>query len=87
MGPVSDIIIGHFGDTIIVELAELAGYEATVKIGDELIDHSISNAIPIHSRVLETTGVKEITITLKFKHTTEDATLGFFKSSLHACVC
>jgi hypothetical protein len=84
MGPVTDVVVGTFGDTIVVELAEIAGYEATIRLGDELINHGISHAIPIHSKVLETTSVKTMTITLKYKHTHEDATLGFFRSSLHA---
>lgn len=42
--------------------------------------------IPIHSKRLETTGVKTMLITLKFKHTVDDAALGFFRSSVHECV-
>ncbi|EIN08796.1 hypothetical protein PUNSTDRAFT_120371 [Punctularia strigosozonata HHB-11173 SS5] len=84
MGPVTDVVIGTFGDTIAVELAEIAGYEVAVRLGDELISHGISNSIPMHSKVLETTSVKTMTITLKYKHAHEDANLGFFRSGLHS---
>ena len=37
-----------------------------------------------HSNVLQTTDVKEILITMKYKHATvADALLGFFRSSVH----
>jgi len=39
--------------------------------------------VPIHSARLETTSVKNILITLKYKHTVDDASLGFYRSSLH----
>ncbi|KAJ4466868.1 hypothetical protein C8J55DRAFT_526586 [Lentinula edodes] len=84
MGPVSDLVVSSFGDTILVELGLHAGFELTTKAANDLIiEHGIKHAIPIHSSRLETTGVKVLLITLKFKHTIEDAALGFFRSSIH----
>ena len=39
--------------------------------------------IPLHAGILETTGVQVLTITLRYKHTRDDAALGFFRSSVH----
>ncbi|KAJ4468729.1 hypothetical protein J3R30DRAFT_3304491 [Lentinula aciculospora] len=84
MGPVSDLVVSSFGDTILVELGLHAGFELTTKAANDLIiEHGIKHAIPIHSSRLETTHVKVLLITLKFKHTVEDAALGFFRSSIH----
>ncbi|KIK70084.1 hypothetical protein GYMLUDRAFT_34547 [Collybiopsis luxurians FD-317 M1] len=84
MGPVSDLVVSSFGDTILVELGLHAGFELTTKAANDLIiEHGIKHAIPIHSSRLETTHVKVLLITLKFKHTMEDAALGFFRSSVH----
>ncbi|KAI0685766.1 hypothetical protein BC835DRAFT_494455 [Cytidiella melzeri] len=84
MGPVSDAIFSTFGDTILVEVGLHAGFELTTKVANDLIiDHAVKAVIPIHSDRLNTTGVKELLITLKFKHTVEDASLGFYRSGLH----
>lgn len=84
MGPVSDIVVSTLGDTILVELGMHAGFDLTTKVADDLIlDKSIKAVVPIHSQRLETTGVKVLLITLKYKHTLEDAALGFYRSSLH----
>ncbi|KAJ3747832.1 hypothetical protein DFH05DRAFT_1391631 [Lentinula detonsa] len=84
MGPVSDLVVSSFGDTILVELGLHAGFDLTTKAANDLIiEHGIKHAIPIHSSRLETTHVKVLLITLKFKHTMEDAALGFFRSSIH----
>ncbi|KAJ3729587.1 hypothetical protein C8R42DRAFT_652445 [Lentinula raphanica] len=84
MGPVSDLVVSSFGDTILVELGLHAGFDLTTKAANDLIiEHGIKHAIPIHSSRLETTHVKILLITLKFKHTMEDAALGFFRSSMH----
>ncbi|KAF5362654.1 hypothetical protein D9758_009571 [Tetrapyrgos nigripes] len=85
MGPVSDFVISSFGDTILVELGLHAGFDLTTKAANDLvIEHTIKHAIPIHSKRLETTHVKALLITLKFKSTVTDAALGFFRSSVHA---
>lgn len=84
MGPVSDAVISTLGDSILVELGLHAGFEISTKIANDLIiDKSIKRAIPIHSKRLETTGIKVLLITLKYKHTVEDAALGFYRSSVH----
>jgi hypothetical protein len=45
-----------------------------------LIDKPANLLIPTHSNKLETTNLKKILITLQFKHTLTDASLGFFKA-------
>lgn len=85
MGPVSDMAMSSFGDTVLVELGLHAGFAAAVQVGNEfLIDKPLNKIIPVHEANLTTTGVKTLTITLKYKHTVEDAKLGFFRSSTHA---
>lgn len=87
MGPVSDAIVSSFGDTILVEIGMHVGFDLTTKVANDLIlDKAIKAVIPIHSDRLQTTSVKELLITLKYKHTLEDASLGFYRSSLHKCV-
>ncbi|KAI0070759.1 hypothetical protein K474DRAFT_1631186 [Panus rudis PR-1116 ss-1] len=84
MGPVSDVIVSTFGDTILVEMGMHVGFDLTTKAANDLIfDKPIDAVIPIHSNRLETTGVKTMLITLKYKHIVEDAALGFFRSSIH----
>ncbi|KAE9398070.1 hypothetical protein BT96DRAFT_921053 [Gymnopus androsaceus JB14] len=70
MSGVSDFVVSTFGDTILAA-------------NDLIIEHGIKFAVPIYSSRLETTHVKVLLITLKFKHTVEDAALGFFRSSVH----
>ncbi|KAH8830174.1 hypothetical protein DL96DRAFT_1668130 [Flagelloscypha sp. PMI_526] len=77
MGPVADVAVGAFGNTIIVDVALNLGAEGSTKPLDKLVFDRIK------SPALETTGLKVLAITLKFKHTVEDAYLGFFRSSLH----
>ncbi|KAK0099249.1 hypothetical protein ONS96_008483 [Cadophora gregata f. sp. sojae] len=85
MGPVSDMAMDSFGDTVFVELGLHAGFAAAVQVGNEvLIDKPLNKIIPVHEANLATSGVKTLTITLKYKHTVEDANLGFFRSSTHA---
>lgn len=85
MGPVSDLVVGSFGDTILVELGTHVGTEAATWAANEiLIDKPLNAIIPVHAANLATTGVKTLTITLKYKHTVEDAQLGFFRSASHA---
>ncbi|KAH9840552.1 uncharacterized protein C8Q71DRAFT_739945 [Rhodofomes roseus] len=84
MGPISDIIIGTVGDSLVVELGTHVGFELTTKVANDLVFDKTANAlIPIHSARLQTTGVKTMLITLKYKHIVEDAALGFFRSSVH----
>lgn len=84
MGPISDAIVSTLGDTILVEMGIHVGFDLTSKAANDLVlDGAIKEVIPIHSKRLETTSVKTMTITLKYKHTFEDAALGFYRSSLH----
>ncbi|EKM75804.1 hypothetical protein AGABI1DRAFT_79361 [Agaricus bisporus var. burnettii JB137-S8] len=84
MGPISDVVLTSFGDTIFVELGLHAGFELSAKAANDLVfDRTAKELIPIHSERLETDAVKVLLITLKHKHTMEDAALGFYRSSLH----
>lgn len=84
MGPVSDAIVSTVGDSILVEMGMHTGFDLTMKLADDLVfEKPIDEMVPLHSRRLETTGVKTMLITLKYKHTVEDASLGFYRSSLH----
>jgi hypothetical protein len=61
------------------------GFELSTKLADDFVfDHSANALIPLHSRVLASSGTKTLTITLRYKHTQEDASMGFFRSSVHA---
>jgi len=85
MGPVADVVVTSFGDTILVELGMHAGFDLTTKVANDLVfKKPLNKLLPIHSRRLETTGVKVLLITLKHKHTMSDAALGFYRSSLHS---
>ncbi|KAK7683156.1 hypothetical protein QCA50_013829 [Cerrena zonata] len=84
MGPVSDAVVASLGDTLLVEIGMHAGFDLTIKAANDLVfDKPLNAVIPIHSKRLETTGVKTMLITLKYKHIIEDASLGFFRSSIH----
>lgn len=84
MGPVSDAVVDSFGDSILVEIGLIVGYDASTKVMNDLVvEHTIKHVIPAPSARLETTGVKRLLITLKYKHTLTDAQLGFFRSSVH----
>lgn len=84
MGPVSDVVVGSLGDTILVELGVHAGFDVGTKLANDLVfEKPLKKIIPIHSKRLETTGAKVLLITLKYKHTMSDAALGFYRSSLH----
>ncbi|KAF9446574.1 hypothetical protein P691DRAFT_732953 [Macrolepiota fuliginosa MF-IS2] len=84
MGPISDIVVTSLGDSILVELGFHAGFELSTKAANDLVfEHTANKLIPIHSERLETTAVKVLLITLKYRHTMEDAALGFYRSSLH----
>ncbi|KAG2003405.1 hypothetical protein CC2G_004007 [Coprinopsis cinerea AmutBmut pab1-1] len=84
MAPISEVAVATFGSTILVQLGLRGGFSlATKGANDLLISKPINKLIPIHSDVLETTGVKILTITLKFKLAMEDAALGFYRGSAH----
>ncbi|KAI1798063.1 hypothetical protein LXA43DRAFT_968515 [Ganoderma leucocontextum] len=84
MGPVSDVVVSTFGDTILVEMGVHVGFDLSAKAANDFIfDGAIHQFVPIHSSRLQTTGVKVMTITLKYKHVPEDASLGFYRSGIH----
>ncbi|CAL1709064.1 unnamed protein product [Somion occarium] len=87
MGPVSDAIVTSFGDTLLVKIGMYVGFDLATKVANDLVfDKPLNAMIPIHSKRLETTSVKTMLITLKYKHILEDASLGFFRSSIHTDV-
>ncbi|KAJ7791956.1 hypothetical protein B0H14DRAFT_2933782 [Mycena olivaceomarginata] len=76
------VVISTFGDTILVEMGIHAGFALTADAANDLvIEKPIKAIIPIHSKRLETTAIKELLITLKYKITMTDAALGFYRSS------
>ncbi|KAG8743190.1 hypothetical protein FRC10_000261 [Ceratobasidium sp. 414] len=86
MGPIADTAVSSLGDTIAVEIGSVVAYDVGTKLANDLIaDKTAKAIIPVHSARLETTSVKTILITLKYKHTMSDAALGFFRSgTVHA---
>ncbi|KAJ7442488.1 hypothetical protein B0H11DRAFT_2093882 [Mycena galericulata] len=84
LGPISAEVISLFGDTVLVEMGLHAGFELTAAAANDLvIEAPLKAVIPIHSKRLESTAVKELQITLKYKITMTDAALGFYRSSVH----
>lgn len=49
-----------------------------------MVDKPLDILIGNHAHVLDTTSVKTILITLKYKHIIDDAALGFFRSPVHS---
>jgi len=87
MAPMSDALIATLGDSIIVELGLHAGFKLAVAGTNEIfIDQPLHHMMTSNDKRLITTGVKELTITLKYKYTMTDASLGFFRSSVHGDV-
>ena len=84
MGPVSGAVIDTFGDSILDEAGLASGFEITTRVANDLvIEHTIKHIIPSPSGRLHTTGIKTLLVTLKYKHTIEDASLGFYRASVH----
>lgn len=84
LGPLAGEVISTFGDTIFVELGIHAGFSLTAAAANDLvIEKPLKAVIPIHSKRLDTTAIKELLITLKYKITMTDAALGFYRSSVH----
>ncbi|KZO98656.1 hypothetical protein CALVIDRAFT_548985 [Calocera viscosa TUFC12733] len=81
---VGDTIVQAGLDTITVEVATMGAYHVAAHGVNEMLAEKIGNRFPKHSRKLETTAVMSLLITLKHKHTMDDAALGFFRSSTHA---
>ncbi|KAI0321415.1 hypothetical protein OF83DRAFT_1168466 [Amylostereum chailletii] len=84
MGPVADVVVSTVGDSILVEVGMHAGFHVANAVADDLfIAKPLEVFIPKKSAVLQTTSVKTILVTLKYKQTMTDAALGFYRSSLH----
>ncbi|KAG8898462.1 hypothetical protein FRB99_007429, partial [Tulasnella sp. 403] len=85
MTPIADTIASSsFASSIAVEIIGTASHEAVVKGGDWLlVDKPIDILLPAHASTLQTSTVKTILITLKYKHIIDDAALGFFRSPVH----
>lgn len=88
MGPVSEVVAGTLGSSILVEVGLQIGTSGTTTLANYLvISKPIGKLIPVHSKTLETTGLKVLLITLKYKRIgLEDAALGFYRSSVHQFV-
>ncbi|THH08180.1 hypothetical protein EW145_g2878 [Phellinidium pouzarii] len=70
MGPVSDVVLDTFGDSLLIEVRLSEGYDASTKIANDLvIDHTFKHAIPAPAASLSTTGIKHFLVTLMYKHT------------------
>ena len=83
---VTDAVVSTVGDSILVEISMHAGFDIGREFADDLfIDEPIYSMIPSYSEKLETMSVKTMLIT-QFKHTFEDASLGFYRSGVHKCV-
>ena len=83
-GPLADMIVSTVGDSILVELSMEAGFKGATSLANDLVfDKTAKLLIPLHAGIQETTGVQVLTITLRYKHTRDDAALGFFRSSVH----
>ncbi|KAJ7236246.1 hypothetical protein C8J57DRAFT_1377144 [Mycena rebaudengoi] len=83
-GQVGAEVFSVLGDSILVQLGVHAGFSLTTNAANDLvIDKPLKAIIPIHSKRLETTAIKVLLITLKYKMTMTDAALGFYRSSVH----
>ncbi|THH28143.1 hypothetical protein EUX98_g6041 [Antrodiella citrinella] len=78
------MVVSTIGDSVLVEITSHIGFELATKMANDLVfDKPIDHMLPLYSSRLETTSVKTMTITLKYKHTVEDAALGFYRGSVH----
>ncbi|KAJ7749309.1 hypothetical protein DFH07DRAFT_557296 [Mycena maculata] len=80
LGPITSEVISMFGDTFVVELGIHAGFDAAEIT---VLQAPLQHIIPIHSKRLESTAIKELVITLQYTITMTDAALGFYRSSVH----
>ncbi|KAF4616779.1 hypothetical protein D9613_008641 [Agrocybe pediades] len=83
---VTDMFVGSLLDTILVEIIDEGIQTVADMVTDpvnEWLEDMIEDAIPVHSKRLTTTHARDLKITLKYKHASADASLGFFRSSIH----
>ncbi|KAF9566478.1 hypothetical protein CPC08DRAFT_814708 [Agrocybe pediades] len=86
MNHLADVVVGSLMDTIIVELIDQGIQSVADVVADSVsawLEDTIEQAIPIHSQRLVTTATTDLKITLRYKHASTDAALGFFRSSIH----
>ena len=74
------------GGSTILELVGQAGFDLATNLADDKVFEDPIAAVTRHEKVLETSAVKDLLITLEHKQTTGDASLGFYRSSLHEWV-
>ncbi|KAI5479897.1 hypothetical protein MNV49_002455 [Pseudohyphozyma bogoriensis] len=83
----ADTVVGALGDSIVVELSTAVAWDVGNEVATDLIFHEAGNKVSVlvgseHEKLTSTTGVKSMTITLKYQHSTlTDAVLGFFRAS------
>ncbi|KAG9046500.1 hypothetical protein FS837_004300 [Tulasnella sp. UAMH 9824] len=69
---------------VTAQLVSSAGKEAVDNaVNWLLVDKPLDDLLRTHTHVLDGNSAKEILITLKYKHVTKDAALGFFRSPQH----
>ncbi|KZV76605.1 hypothetical protein PENSPDRAFT_569316 [Peniophora sp. CONT] len=84
VGPLADVFVSSVGDSIAIELGAHASFKLATEFGNDMLFEKPIKLMTKHNNVLQTTDVKEILITMKYKHATvADALLGFFRSSVH----
>ncbi|EJT99206.1 hypothetical protein DACRYDRAFT_56277 [Dacryopinax primogenitus] len=81
---VGDSIVHAGLDCIATEVATIGTYHIAAHGMNEMLAEKIGNQFPHRSQKLETTAIMSILITLKHKHTMDDAALGFYRSSTHS---
>ncbi|EJD48955.1 hypothetical protein AURDEDRAFT_112698 [Auricularia subglabra TFB-10046 SS5] len=90
LDPLSGAVSSSLGDTVVAQLVADAGMEVlTGHADDKLIECPPDDAMPDYAipSVKEGTGsVKTVLIGLRYKHTTTDAALGLYRSSVHSSV-
>jgi hypothetical protein len=83
------LLAGSVGDSVTATIVAGAATAGVAAVADDvLIEEPLDNSLKNYdtAEVVEAAGVRTIRVSLRFKHTTKDASLGFFRSSLHAYV-
>ncbi|KZW02933.1 hypothetical protein EXIGLDRAFT_744408 [Exidia glandulosa HHB12029] len=87
LDPLSDALSSSLGDTVVAQLvSDAATNVITDAADDKFIEGPIEDRMPDYGKqhVSEgAEGVKTVLVSLKYKHMTTDAALGFYRSSLH----
>ncbi|KAG8913315.1 hypothetical protein FRC00_002637 [Tulasnella sp. 408] len=86
ISPSADMVPGgsDAASFVTAQLVSSAGKEAVDNaVNWLLVDKPLDDLLRTHAHVLDGDSAKEILITLKYKHVTKDAALGFFRSPQH----